>query len=253
MLIDSHAHLGSSEMIPQIEDVLKRAKAAHVEHILNICTDPQTLCEGISLSKRYSWIRNAGATTPHYAEIDGDKDFSLFAEAARQGFLAAIGETGLDYHYEYSPQSFQKKLLERYLALSMETKLPVILHCREAFADLFAMTDSLYKGPAILHCFTGTVKEAQKVLERGWFLSLSGIVTFKKSGALRDVAKIVPLSQLLIETDAPFLAPQSHRGEINEPSFITETARCIADVKGISLEAVATASSENAKRLFWCN
>jgi TatD DNase family protein len=128
----------------------------------------------------------------------------------------------------------------------------VIFHCREAFDDLFSITDAEYKknAPAILHCFTGNMKDAEKVLSRGWFLSISGIVTFKKSEELRQIAKIVPLHQLLIETDSPYLAPQSKRGKQNEPSFLPEIARCIAQVKEIAVEEVAKASFENAQRIF---
>ncbi len=126
----------------------------------------------------------------------------------------------------------------------------MIFHCRDAFADLFSIVDAEYKGPAILHCFTGTAGEASMVLERGWYLSLSGIVTFKKSEALRDIAKMTPLAQLLIETDTPYLAPQSHRGKQNEPAYLPETAQCIAAAKGISVAEVANATSENARKLF---
>jgi len=146
----------------------------------------------------------------------------------------------------------QQLFLKRYLHLAAETQLPVIFHCREAFEDLFAIADLEYpkRAPAILHCFTGTMAEAEEVIERGWHLSLSGIVTFKKSEALRQVAKEIPLSQLLIETDSPYLAPQSRRGQQNEPSFLPETAACIAAVKNISLEEVVRATSENAAQLF---
>jgi TatD DNase family protein len=163
-----------------------------------------------------------------------------------------VGETGLDYHYEHLPKAVQKECLSRYLALAVETALPVIFHCRNAFEDLFSITDTEYPrhSPAILHCFTGTLDEATEVIKRGWHLSLSGIVTFKKSDSLREVAKIIPLSQLLIETDTPFLAPQTQRGKPNEPSFLPEIALCIAAVKGIDVEEVARATSENAKRLF---
>ena len=164
-----------------------------------------------------------------------------------------VGETGLDYHYAHSPKEVQQRFLKKYLLLAAETGLPVIFHCREAFTDLFALVDAEYpkKAPAILHCFTGTLEEAEKVLERGWYLSLSGIVTFKKSEALREVAKRVPLSQLLIETDAPYLAPHSRRGKPNEPSFLVETAACIAQAKGVPVEEIALASASNAKKLFF--
>jgi TatD DNase family protein len=230
--------------------MLERAKGARISHILNICTDQKTLCEGMLLSAKHSLIRNAGSTPPHDVATRGEEDFFAFEQAARKLQLCAIGETGLDYHYEHSPKEIQKRFLKRYLHLATSVRLPVIFHCRKAFDDLFAIVDAEYKGPALLHCFTGTIEEAEEVLKRGWFLSLSGIVTFKKSAALREVAKIVPLSQLLIETDTPYLAPQSHRGKRNEPSFLPEIAQHIAEVKGIALSDIARATSENARELF---
>jgi TatD DNase family protein len=250
--IDSHAHLTSSAVLPNIEGILVRARQAGVSHILNICTDPVTLGEGILLASKYPFIKNAGATTPHDVAQEGDTAFPIFSAAAKEKKLAAIGETGLDYHYLHSPKEIQQKFLKRYLFLAAESHLPVIFHCRDAFADLFSISDIEYpkKSPAVLHCFTGTVGEAEQVIKRGWHISLSGIVTFKKSESLREVAKIVPLSQLLIETDTPYLAPQGQRGKSNEPSYILEVAACIAEAKGISIEEVAAATSDNAKRLF---
>ena len=250
MWIDSHAHLSAPEVHPKIDGILERARQVGVSYILNICTDPEELEKGELLSSRFPFVKNAGATTPHDVASQGNNAFSIFEKAAEEGKICAVGETGLDYHYEHSPKEIQQRFLRKYLHLAAKVKLPVIFHCREAFQDLFSMVDAEYKGAAVLHCFTGTLQEAEGVLKRGWYLSLSGIVTFKKSEGLRDVAKMVPLSQLLIETDTPYLAPQSHRGESNEPSFLLETAECIAASKGISLEEVARATSDNAKRLF---
>lgn len=252
MYFDSHAHLSSAEVLPQIEAVMSRAKKASVTQILNICTDRETLKQGFLLQEQYREIKNAGATTPHDVEKEGEEMFPLFAEAARNKKLVAIGETGLDYYYPELKASIQKEFLVRYLHLALECHLPVIFHCREAFADLFAITDAEYKkgAPAILHCFTGSVAEAKEVLSRGWYLSLSGIVTFKKSESLRLVAEMVPLSQLLIETDTPYLAPQSKRGKPNEPSYLPETAQCIARIKGISLEELGRITFENATQAF---
>lgn len=249
---DSHAHLTDPALLPQVEALLTRAFGSGVTHILNICTSPLSLQEGLRLSQSHPTLQNAGATTPHDVAEEGEKAFPHFAEAARAQRLRAIGETGLDYHYYPSTKEVQQTFLRRYLHLAEETQLPVLFHCREAFADLFAIVDAEYpkKAPAVLHCFTGTIAEAEGVIERGWFLSLSGIVTFKKSEALREVAKEVPLSQLLIETDSPYLAPQSLRGKPNEPAFLPEIAACIAAVKQISLEEIARVTSENAKRLF---
>lgn len=251
--LDSHAHLSSLDVWPKIDAVLTRARIAGVQNILNICTDPQTLSQGLELAVRETGIRNAGATTPHDVEAEGEEAFWIFQKAAQEGKLAAIGETGLDYHYAHSDRKVQQRFLERYLQLALDYKLPVIFHCREAFSDLFAITDAIYRkeAPAVLHCFTGTIEEAKKVLDRGWYLSLSGIVTFKKSEALREVAKLVPLNQLLIETDTPYLAPQSKRGQPNEPAFLPETALSISVAQGVSLEKIAQATLENGQKLFF--
>ena len=176
MYFDSHAHLSAPPLLPLIEALIQRARLANVVRIVNICTDPETLREGIKLASLYPEILNAGSTTPHDVEQEGESAFSEFAEAARAGHLVAVGETGLDYHYEHSPKSLQKKFLVRYLELALECHLPVIFHCREAFSDLFSIADANYRGgSAVLHCFTGTMEEAEGVVERGWYLSLSGI------------------------------------------------------------------------------
>ncbi len=244
-LFDSHAHLSSAELYPRIDEIMSKG----VYDVINICTDKETMESGLELVKRYARVRNAGATTPHYGLTEHDPMFDLFANLAREQKLVAIGETGLEYFLPGLDHNLQKKYLVRYLHLAEECKLPVIFHCRDAFVDLFEITKGL-KQKAILHCFTGTIEEAEKVLERGWYLSLSGIVTFKKSAPLREVAKMVPMKQLLIETDAPYLAPQSKRGQMNEPAFIEETARIIAEIKGVSFDAIARSTFENASCVF---
>lgn len=250
---DSHAHLTSPEVLPIVHEVIHRAHEGSVDKIVNICTDPVSLQEGLLLAKKEMGIANVGCTTPHDVEKEGDLYFPIFEEAARAKLLQAIGETGLDYYYKELDKKLQKKFLIRYLHLAAELGLPVVFHCREAFEDLFSIVDLEYpkKGLAVLHCFTGTIKEAEEVLKRGWQLSLSGIVTFKKSETLKEVASMVPLEQLLIETDTPYLAPQTRRGKQNEPSFIIETAQCIAKIKEVSLEEVAKRTYQNAERLFF--
>jgi TatD DNase family protein len=255
LLLDSHAHLTSPVVFSQLDSLLERAQEAGVNKIVNICTDPLSLERGIELSQRYPWIYQAAATTPHDVEKEGEEVFERMANSARRGQLKAVGETGLDYHYEHSNRIIQKQFLRRYLHLALECKLPVIIHCREAFADLFEILDAEYQidgrlAPGVLHCFTGTMQEAEEVLKRGWMLSLSGIVTFKKSLDLQQVAREVPLDQLLIETDTPYLAPQKQRGKQNEPAFLAETARFIASIKNISFEELAQATSCNASFLF---
>lgn len=254
--IDSHAHLTCDETtFVQIHDILIRASSANVKKIVNICTTVESLKRAIALREQYPWVYNSAAITPHDVEKIGESAFPIIAEYAKSGHLAAIGETGLDYYYTHSNPEIQKKFLIRYLHLALENKLPVVIHCREAFNDFFQILDQEYvvnkkHAPGVLHCFTGTIREAEEVLKRGFYLSLSGIVTFKKSIELQEVAKMVPLNQLLIETDTPFLAPQSRRGKPNEPSFIVETANFIAKLKGVSTDELLKATSQNASTLF---
>lgn len=250
-LIDSHAHLGDDRLYPDVSAILLRAQQAGIETIINICTDALTLERGLQLHQEYPWIYNAAATPPHDVVADGETVFPLVAKAAHAGKLVAVGETGLDYHYHTETRELQKKIFIRYLHLALECGLPIVIHCREAFEDFFAVIDAEYKeAPGVLHCFTGTMQEAQQLIDRDWYVSLSGIVTYKKSEELREVAKIVPLNRLLIETDAPYLAPQSKRGKTNEPAYLVETAQVIAAAKGLSLEELAQATRDNAKKFF---
>lgn len=247
MFFDSHAHLTSPNVLQELPQIFERMEAANVTRVANICTDIPSLEAGLKLN--HPSVINVGSTTPHDVEKEGEKNFAAFEKAARSGHLAAIGETGLDYFYEHSDKACQKKYLLKYLDLASELNLPVVIHCREAFADLFEFTKD-FKGKLILHCFTGTQAEADTCLERGFYISFSGIVTFKKSVALQEVAKTVPLESMLIETDTPYLAPQSRRGKPNEPSFVVETAEFLANLKDVSLETVANQTFENASTIF---
>jgi TatD DNase family protein len=251
MFIDSHAHLSSEELFPHFKDLHTRAKDAKIDAIVNICTDSLTLKRGLQLKQQYPDIFLAASSTPHDSEEEALSFFPEVVEAAKNGQLIAIGETGLDYYYEHAPKNQQEKRMISYFELAIQTNLPIIFHCREAFADLLLVADRQYTNrAALLHCFTGTLDEAKAVLDRGWYISISGIVTFAKSIALQEVARFVPLDRLMIETDAPYLAPRSKRGKVNEPSFICETAQMIADLKGISIEEVGLATKENAARFF---
>jgi TatD DNase family protein len=247
---DSHAHL-TSPQISHVKEMLERARAAAVSHIINICTDIPTLEQGLELSKTEPRIYNAAATTPHDVEKEAAIFFPLVQQMAKEKKLIAIGETGLDYYYEHSDRALQKAELIRYFHLGLETNLPIIIHCRDAFSDLFDIADSEYRdAPLLLHCFTGTKEEAKKALDRNWSISFSGIITFKKSESIREALKEVPLSHILVETDTPYLAPQSKRGMPNEPSFLPETVAALAAIKGISIEDMAKRSFENTVLFF---
>jgi TatD DNase family protein len=245
-MIDSHAHLTHPQVLPHIDTILARARAAQIVKIINICMDAEGLNHGSILCQRYPWIFNAAAIHPHDVATKGESDYPLIATAAHEGHLIAIGETGLDYYHEHSPRHLQQYFLQRHLQLADACNLPVIVHCREAFQDLFRFACT---SRAILHCFTGTLEDALHCIERGWLISFSGILTYKKSQALREVARAIPLEHLLIETDTPYLAPQSKRGKTNEPAFLSETARCLAEVKQVSFERIVESTSTNAMRI----
>jgi TatD DNase family protein len=250
-LIDSHAHLGYDALYENIEAVLARAEEAGVVKIVNICTDRLTAERGLALSQLHPNIYNVGSTTPHDVREDGDNDFAFFTELAQKKHLVAIGETGLDYYYQHSPKQQQQEFLCRYFALAKECSLPVVIHCRDAFEDLFTLADQHYKGcPLLLHCFTGGVIEVKKAIDRGWKISFSGIVTFKKSHSLQEAARYTPLDSLMIETDSPYLAPQSKRKTSNEPSFIIETAEVVAGLKNIAIEEFGAATFANTSSFF---
>jgi len=238
--------------------VLTRAQEAGLGAIVNICTTPEEIGKGLKLATTYPWIYNVASTTPHDAPKQGETHFAEIAHYARSGDLVAVGETGLDYYYHPDSAPIQQSFLRRYLQLALECRLPIVIHCRDAFTDFFRILDETYKvkdnwAPGVLHCFTGTLEEAQEVIKRNWYLSLSGIVTFKKSIALQAVAKDIPLDQLLIETDAPYLAPHPYRGKRNEPAYLVETAKFIAQLRGLSFEEVANTTLQNARTLFRLN
>ncbi len=248
MYFDTHAHM-TGELFWEAEDLLQRAREANVEYIVDICTDEKSLQEGIILAGKHPEILLAGATTPHDVEKEGELHFPLFEEEAKKGSFVAIGETGLDYYYEHSPKKLQRKFLEKYIDLALSLDYPIIFHCREAFEDLFSITAS---SPlkAVLHCFTGTLAEAEEAIDRGWYISFSGIVTFKKSIALQEVAKKLPIESIVVETDAPYLAPQSKRGKRNEPSYVKETADFLAELKNMDRDFFAAQTTQNAKNFY---
>jgi TatD DNase family protein len=250
MFIDSHAHLTLHE---ELEDELKRASQVQVQAIIDICTDEKTLMQGLKLQETVTSpkIHLAASTTPHDVAKDGEHFFPIVERYAMEKKLVAIGETGLDYYYEHSPKELQKIYLEKYLKLAKQCNLPVVIHCRDAFEDFFSIYDEVGKGvQGVLHCFTGTLEEAKEGLERGFYISFSGIVTFPKSVELKEVAKFVPMKRLLVETDSPYLAPNPYRGKKNEPAYIIETAKVVAELKGSTVEELGATTSDNAKQLF---
>lgn len=248
--VDSHAHITADELYGDVDGIISRAIEAGVLKIVNICTDVVTFERGLEIKKRYpSTIFNVVATTPHDVEKEGEANFSYFEKAILSKQVVAVGEVGLDYFYEHSKKDVQKEFLKRYFALALKADLPVVIHCRgdDAFSDLLKFPENI---KAVLHCFTGNLSQANACIERGWYISLSGIVTFKKSVDLQNVVANLPLSKLLVETDSPYLAPQSKRGQVNEPANVCEVAEKIAALKGVTLEEALFYLAKNATDFF---
>ena len=249
-LIDSHAHLTFTDSLSEIEGMITKAKHAGISKIINVCTDLQSLETAEIIVNRHNWIYNAAGISPHDVEKDMSAFYSLIEKYAKAQKIVAIGEIGLDYFYHKSSKDLQMTFLKKQIELAIKYNLPVIFHCREAFPDLFHITKSYPQFKGLVHCFTGSIEEAEKILEIGWYISFSGIVTFNKSIALQKVAAQIPLEKMLIETDTPFLAPQIYRGKKNEPAFLIETAKQISSLKNIKVEEVIETTAHNAIDFF---
>ncbi|MEB2690327.1 TatD family hydrolase [Chlamydia suis] len=256
-IIDAHVHLSSEEFIEDFAEVHLRGKTAGVTRVVNVATTKTELHRSFAYAETYpSWLfYHAAGTPPQDAQDDIEEDFQEFCRAAEGGKLAAIGEVGLDYLFavQEHEQERQKEVLRRYLGLALQHELPLVVHCRGAFADFFSILDHAYcvderARPGMLHCFTGTYEEAKELLARDWYISISGIVTFKNAQGLRDLVKQIPLERLLVETDAPYLAPTPLRGKRNEPANILYTLTQIAEIKGLSLNELQEAVFANVQR-----
>ena len=252
-LVDSHAHLDLPEFDADRAEVLRRAGAAGVVAVLCPAdlTRPGSLPAVAALAGGRPAVLAAAGVHAHQAKDLSEGLLRELAGLAAGGAIRAVGEIGLDYHYDLSPPDLQREALRRQLALAEEAGLPVILHSRLAGADIVAAIDGeRFRRGGIMHCFTEDWPTAEAVLERGFQVSFSGILTFPKAGPLREAAARVPLDRLLVETDAPYLAPVPHRGKRNEPALVVETARVLAGLRGLHLEHLAEATTANFARLF---
>jgi len=257
MLIDSHAHIDGPEFDPDREDVIRRARDAGVSAILNVGTgDPHSgaLERAVELGEKYDDVYTAVGTHPHDARLYDDRAEQKLQDLIRQSpRVIAWGEIGLDFHYDNSPRDVQMEVFRRQLRLARDTNLPVIVHTREAEDETIDILKSEWGDsnlPGIMHCFSGSLALAIKSLELGFLISFSGIVTFKKADDLRVVANNVPLDRLLIETDCPFLSPVPFRGKRNEPAYVVEVARCLAQLHELDLQEIARITTENFTRIF---
>ncbi len=254
-LVDSHAHLDMPEFDPDRSEVVRRAFAAGLAAILCPAdlTRPASLAAIEALAAEFGAILAAAGVHPHQAKDFAEGHLAALEALAGRSAIRAVGEIGLDYHYDFSPPESQQRALRAQLALAERLGLPVLLHSRLAGADIAAAVDGeRFRRGGVLHCFTEDWGVASAMLDRGFLVSFSGILTFPKAGALREVAAKVPLDRLLVETDAPYLAPVPYRGagRRNEPAYVVETARVLAGLKGLALEDLAEATTRNFAGLF---
>ena len=253
MLVDSHCHLDFPDFEEDREAVLARAREAGIGTIVTISTRVRRYRELKALVEGHDRLYCSIGTHPHNAAEEPEVTADELSAIAADPKVVAIGEAGLDYHYDNSPREAQRAGFLNHIAAARRTGLPLVIHAREADADIAAiLIEETARGPfpAILHCFSSGRDLALVGIRLGLYVSFSGIVTFRNSDALRAIAAELPLDRLLVETDAPFLAPVPHRGRRNEPAFVTETAKVVASTRGISFEMLAAATTENFFRLF---
>jgi TatD DNase family protein len=246
-LVDSHCHLDDEKFDPDREQVIERALAAGVELMMAIGTGGE-LDVAIRQAERYPFIYATIGVHPHDAAKATPETFARLRDLAGHPKVLAFGEIGLDYHYDFSPRDVQRAVFERQLELANEARKPIVIHTREAWDDTMARVTSLPHG-GIMHCFTGDAAQARQALALGFHLSFGGVLTFPKAESLRDAARITPEDRLLVETDCPYLAPVPHRGKRNEPAFMVDTARRLAEVRGTTLEAIARSTTRNFRAL----
>ena len=253
MLVDSHCHLEYKGLVEDQSGVLARAREAGVGAFLNISTRQREWDQVIATADREDHVWASVGIHPHEADAHADLGATALLTAAAHPKVVAIGETGLDYYYDKSDRAVQQALFRTHIGVARETGLPLIVHTRDAEDDTARIiAEEMGKGafPALIHCFTASAAFAAQMIELGLTISISGIVTFKNAKDLQTIAASLPEERVLVETDAPFLAPVPHRGRVCEPAFTADTARFVADLRGVSADALAEATTRNFTRLF---
>ena len=253
MLVDSHCHLDFPDFAPELDAVVARAHAAGVGHIVTISTRVRRHSQVLAIAERFPNVTCSVGTHPHHAHEELDVTADDLVARAQHPKVVAIGEAGLDYHYDNSPRAAQERGFRTHIAAARASGLPLVIHAREADDDTARiLEEEAGKGAftAVLHCYTGGPELARRALGLGHFISFTGIVTFKNSADLRAIAKELPADRFLVETDAPYLAPLPYRGKRNEPAYVVEVAKVLADVRGVSFEQICRESSENFFKLF---
>jgi TatD DNase family protein len=253
MLVDSHCHLDFPEFSAELDAVLGRARGAGVGHFLTIGTELAAFPQVRAIAESSVDIHCSVGVHPHSAEKEQLANQDVLLKESEHPKVVAFGESGLDFYYNNSPREEQIADFRIHIAAARDASLPLIVHTRDAEDDTIAiLREEMDRGAftGVIHCFTGTETLAREAVDLGFYISVSGIATFKKADALRTVIKDAPLERLLVETDSPYLAPQPHRGKRNEPSFVVHTAAMLAELKGVSVDVLAEATTENFFRLF---
>ncbi len=253
MLVDSHCHLDYLERDEDLDEVVGRARRAGVGTLVTICTKLSEFPRVRAIAARFDRVYCSVGVHPHEAEAEGQEDPTRLIELAADSKVVGIGETGLDFYYEHSPRAAQEQSFRAHIAAARETGLPLIVHARDADDDTVRVLRREYAaGPfsGVIHCFTAGPALAEAALELGFYISIAGILTFKKADGLRQTIRQVPLDRLLVETDSPYLAPVPKRGKRNEPAFVVHTAEKLAEIKGIEASALAATTTDNFHRLF---
>jgi TatD DNase family protein len=256
MYIDSHAHIESESFDADREAIIRRALEAGIEIIVNVGNgdlSKDSHSAAIALAESYPFIYTTVGVHPHEASLLDDGLLARLRDLSRHPKVIAWGEIGLDYYYDNSPRQIQREAFRSQLQAARQGKLPVVIHTRDAEDDTLAILNEEWKDsglPGIIHCFTGTRRLAEEAIKLGFYISFSGVVTFKNAEDLRDTAKALPIEKILIETDAPFLAPIPYRGRRNEPAYVVETAKTIAGLRNLDCQEFGRLTAENFKRLF---
>ena len=250
-LTDSHCHLDDRQFDPDREQTIERARAAGVERMMAIGTGsgPPDLEAALRLARQYPFIYATVGVHPHDAAKATPETFAALEALAAEEKVLAVGEIGLDYHYDFSPRDVQAAVFIEQLKLAGRAEKPIVIHTREAWEDTLRLLREHWSGGGIMHCFSGGPAEARQALDLGFHLSFGGVLTFPKAETLREAARATPEDRLLVETDAPYLAPVPKRGKRNEPAFMVETVRRLAEVRGVAPERIAEATTRNFERL----
>lgn len=252
MLFDSHAHIDDSRFDSDRLETIERARENGVTGIINIGADMVSSARSVALAQAHEGIYAAVGIHPHDAKAAVNADYDRMAEWVEQEKkVVAIGEIGLDYYYDLSPREVQQEVFIRHIDLARQLRKPIIIHDRDAHGDVMNIVKKEAKGIiGVFHCYSGSLEMAKEVLKLGFYVSFAGPVTFAKSTKLKEIAAAVPLERLLVETDSPYLTPHPHRGRRNEPAHVRLVAEEVARLRGLSLEAVAEATTQNVKQLF---